>query len=791
MLFQTILSFGQKTIIVRDATDKTVLVGAVVRSLENEIQVIATDANGEADISELSGKIEIRMVGFESVYIHADEISDKTAIFLEESSIALETVVLSASRFEEELRTTPHLVQSIGAKQIAFNSPVTSGDLLQQTGQVFVQTSQLGGGSPIIRGFEANRVLMVVDGVRMNNAIYRGGHLQNIITLDPNVLERVEVLYGNASSIYGSDALGGVMHFITAQPIFSQTGLRTNIRPSLQYQSAANAFTGSVLAKIGGNKWASVTGITYKNIGDLRTGTRAVDKDYPDFGKRPFYVERINGMDSIVSNSKPEKQVQSGYTQYDILQKIAFRPNEATMYTLNIQYSNSSDIPRYDRLTETSSGKPSYAAWYYGPQERFLASFQIKSHRKTAFYDQMNTIFAYQNILESRHQRRFNRTGRTDRTETVDIGTLNLDFQKNIAACDLKYGIETTFNHVKSVAETVNILTGAVSPATTRYPDGGSELYSAALYVSNSWKISPKWYFSQSLRLSYVGLKAKFEDKYALMKFPFKEASQTNIAPTGHLGIVFLPAEKIKIAYLSSTGFRSPNIDDLGKVFDSAQGNVVVPNPKLRPEYAITNELSSQVELLENKLSVEAAGFYTNLRQAISMQPFNYNVQDSILYDGVQSRVLANQNVVQANITGASITMKAMLSSWLNIETAITKTWGKLTNNGGYLDHIPPLYGKTTVRLGFKNTKIELYVLYNAKKPIEKYSLSGEDNQLYATPEGMPAWCTFNIKGSYQFNKYLQLQIGMENITDIRYRLFASGISAPGRNILVTLRGNY
>ncbi|NJN34367.1 MAG: TonB-dependent receptor plug domain-containing protein [Saprospiraceae bacterium] len=72
-----------------------------------------------------------------------------------------------------------------------------------------------------MRGFEASRVLLVVDGVRMNNLIYRSGHLQNAITVDQNMLDRVEVLFGTASTVYGSDALGGVVHFFTKKPLLN------------------------------------------------------------------------------------------------------------------------------------------------------------------------------------------------------------------------------------------------------------------------------------------------------------------------------------------------------------------------------------------------------------------------------------------------------------------------------------------------------------------------------------------------------------------------------------------
>ena len=133
----------------------------------------------------------------------------------------LNEIVVSASRFEEKRANVPQQMMMIKQKDIKFLSQPTSAELLQSSGQVLVQKSQLGGGSPILRGFEANKVLLVVDGIRMNNAIYRGGHLQNIISIDNSMLEKVEVIYGPGSVVYGSDALGGVIHFHTLKPQLS------------------------------------------------------------------------------------------------------------------------------------------------------------------------------------------------------------------------------------------------------------------------------------------------------------------------------------------------------------------------------------------------------------------------------------------------------------------------------------------------------------------------------------------------------------------------------------------
>src|SRR5688500_8231790 len=151
----------------------------------------------------------------------------------------LAEVIVTANKFEEKSRFVAQKVEVISLHNIEQSLSNNTGGLLEQTGKVFVQRSQMGGGSPVLRGFEASRIVLVVDGVRMNNAIYRTGHLQNVITIDDDITEKVEIIYGPASTIYGSDALGGVIHFQTRKPVLN--AFKTNL--STRFSSANNELT--------------------------------------------------------------------------------------------------------------------------------------------------------------------------------------------------------------------------------------------------------------------------------------------------------------------------------------------------------------------------------------------------------------------------------------------------------------------------------------------------------------------------------------------------------------------
>ncbi|NJM25504.1 MAG: TonB-dependent receptor plug domain-containing protein, partial [Bacteroidia bacterium] len=249
------------------------------------------------------------------------QTNDSTYVHPQQYLLA-ETVV-AANRWEQPIREVPGRVAKVGASLVAFQNPQTAADLLALSNQVFIQKSQLGGGSPMIRGFATNRVLLVVDGVRINNAIFRSGNLQNVISLDANVIESSEVIFGPGSVIYGSDAIGGVMDFHTFSPHVKQPGNNMfSGNGFTRFSSANKEKTTHVDFNVGLDRWAFLTSVTYSDFGDLRMGSHG-----PDAYLRRDYIENENGADVVKINSDPEVQVPSGYSQLNLMQKVRFQPS--------------------------------------------------------------------------------------------------------------------------------------------------------------------------------------------------------------------------------------------------------------------------------------------------------------------------------------------------------------------------------------------------------------------------------------------------------------------------------
>ncbi len=786
-------------ITVLDKSDLQPVANVTVYNLQNNVVRITND-KGEADISDFA---ENDTLFFKHLAYQVWKSAKKDLktiqfkVLLTDNIIRLNEVVLSANKVEEQRDDLPQKIGIIKAKEIAMNNPVTAADLLQQSGMVYVQQSQLGGGSPILRGFEANRVLMVIDGVRMNNAIYRSGHLQSAITIDPSMLDRVEVVFGPGSVIYGSDAMGGTIHYYSKNPQLSFDG-KKNIKVGAfsRFATAADEYTENININLGFQKIAFLTNVSYKNIGDLRMGSIR-DPFYGDWGKCLYYAQRINGKDSMLKNTNYNIQKNSGYSQYDLMQKILFQPSENQCYILNLQLSNSGNISRYDRLQQTGdNGILKYAEWYYGPQTRVFASLRAEFKGKNKFYDNINLTSAWQNISEDRISRKFGKDWKQYQEETVNVLSLNADLTKKLTGKnELRYGIEAVYNSVDSKAYQKNIVSGETADNTaTRYPDDGNSYTSLAAYVSHNWELSPKLILSQGLRFNYIALRSEYSDTMMhIMKFPFdKKISQDNSAFSGSAGMVYMPGSDWRFCINGSTGFRAPNVDDISKVNDSNGKDhlLVVPNPGLKPEYSYNIDVTLGKVIMKT-IQLEATAYYTLLEDAIVARPFRLNGQDSVMYDGSLCQVQANTNAGEAYLYGIQGNVKIQINPLVSMETNLNYSYGRVKKEDVPLDHIPPFYGQSTYRVELNHFKSEFYIRYSAWKRLKYYSPSGEDNLESATIHGMPAWYTLNLKTAYQLNKHFNIQLAMENILDIHYRTFASGISAPGRNFIIALRGSF
>ena len=790
ILFSWTVSSQQ--ILVLDAENGNPVVNVAIYNKDKSKSAV-TDFDGRCDLSAFNRneRIEFRHISYQPLKTNKALISRKGGkVFLELKPEQLDEVVMSVSKWEQQRKDIPQKVVSIDAQSIALASPQTSADLLQQSGKVFVQKSQLGGGSPMIRGFATNRVLLSVDGVRMNNAIFRGGNVQNVISIDPFTVKNTEVIFGPGSVIYGSDAIGGVMNFFTKSPRFSFTDSLT-FSGSAQYRfsTANNENTGHVDFNFGKKKWASYTSISYNDFDNLTMGSHGRDSYL-----RNSYVIRRNGEDVLVPNPDPREQVPSGYDQINFLQKFKLRPNNNYTYDLGLYYSETSDYSRYDRLIRPASDGNGLrsAEWYYGPQKWFMGNFQITKQGRNKFYDRARLTSAYQLFEESRNERGFQDPILYRTKEKVDALSVNLDFEnKKIGNFRLYYGAEYIFNKVSSEGSQKNIETTETTGAPSRYPDGAT-WQTFAGYVNGEYQLKPNFTLLSGLRYSQVWVDAQFDDTF--YQFPFDEADIITGALTGSVGFSWFPQQNLQFTLNGSTGFRAPNIDDVGKIFDSEPGSVVVPNPDLEPEYAYNVDFGVRKNF-NDKVVLSAATYYTYLVDALVRRDFTFNGRSQIQYNGEPSNVQAIQNAAKAYVYGFEFGLEAFLDEHWSIVSNLTLTEGIEEEDDGTdspARHVAPTFADVHVLWKRPRFTADLFLNYNGEIPFEDLAFSERNKEfIYATDQNgnpfSPSWYTLNLRSHYDITQSLKASLNLENITNQRYRTYSSGIVAPGTNLVLGL----
>ncbi len=834
LLFR-VLSFSQ---IVQVLDEQGGALPGVLIYTENKAFLWSTNERGEVDVSDWNrqGVLHFSFLGYAPLSLNLEALEQVNwQVQMLPLTQSLEAVVVVGRR-GELVGDVMATLELLSRKTLLFSQAQHVPDALEKESGVFVQKSQMGGGSPIVRGFEANRILLVVDGVKLNNAIYRSGHLQNSLSVDAQFLDRIELIYGPGSLEYGSDALGGVLHFRTRSPRLKAKG-QPDFRAEFYSRFSTANFEKTVHFNLnkGFEKWAWLSSVSFSSFGDLRSGSRR-PASYPDFGKRWYYAVFRDGADYAERNARPDVQRPTAYSQMDLGQKVLWMPRSFFRLSANMQFSNTTNIPRYDQLAivEGSSGELKFAEWHYGPQTRLLLSTQADWEKANVLLDRARLILAWQYIHEERIRRRFNRSLRMTNTEELGVFSVSLDLKKNLANSELHqlaYGTDLQANRVHSTALGEDVQTEAVFDLPTRYPDGGSRLHRGGAYALYRWHpVSEKVKIQAGLRYAFSRLQARYEQN------PFISWPQEYLSPgvsnstqgwSYGLGIHFPKVNAWQFKASFSTAFRAPNVDDLGKI-RAKNGKLSIPNPNLKPERTASAEFNlgyTAPEKSANKAFFSV--FYTRMRDLMVRRTSPLpDGRTSIVYEGELLQTVALLNEQSGFVYGLSA--NASLALFGNWSSSASFTWmrGRVLFSKTFdmgpvaridtllpLAHVPPPYGRLNVLYEGEKWQAEAVLRFHLAKAPEEYAVTdltynnrgmllldrlGTSDNLEYTPSfvresgevqyaGALPWRTLNFYFAYSFGESFQLFLALENVFDLHYRTFSSGLSAPGFNTSISL----
>lgn len=656
------------------------------------------------------------------------------------SGETIEEIQVTATRRATDVRDVSAAVNIISIDEVRNQKLVT--DALAAEPGVFLQQTTPGQGAAIVRGLKGSEVLHLVDGMRMNNAIFRNAPTQYLSMVAPGTVERIEIVRGAPASLYGSDAVGGVVQVLSRRPSFGTPDVKSNAYLGFESADLAKIVNASVDA--GNGSIAGILSGHYLATGNRRTGSG--DRTGP-----------------------------SGYEASGARLALASNPDARQSWFADFQFARQPETPRYDELVPGfGQAEPSSAEFFFAPNERAFAhlAYALSDGPLQADW----TIDAgWQRIVDDRISRNFASTVRRLEENRSDLYGLTISATAETTAGSWIAGAEIYHDRVTSRRREVDMLSGQSNDVTPRFPDG-STVDQAAVYGSVLKAVGSGHRLSGGLRFSSVRVQLPAAGSIA--------ASSTNLDDfSADLGWVYDIGTKMQLTANLGYGFRAPNVFDLGTLGERPGNRFNIPNPSLQSE-RITH-FDAGVRFRGERWDAELVVFNLHHSDRITSV-----LTGAVTPDGRD--IIQSRNVASADIYGVEFAARGRLSDRLGVDLVANAIRGEQVEEDGQTapgDRIPPVNGRIALTYDLSDdVTVEGYALTtNGQRRLSPRDI--RDNRI--NPAGTPGWATLNLRALWQANDILHVSVAVENLADRRYRVHGSGIDAAGRNFIVGLQANW
>jgi len=691
----------------------------------NNVKGAYTDEDGRFEIDINPGTVlSISHIGYHKKRVTIDKIENNIKIYLQAVPIQLNDVQIRITKNNLLNISQSASITTLSEKQIKEHISRSMAEAMIGTEGVWMQKTNHGGGSPFIRGLTGNYVLLLIDGVRMNNSTFRYGPNQYFNTISPFSVSSVEVLRGAGAVLYGSDAIGGTININTKNPSFN--GNKKIYGNAMgQVMSHQMEYTGAL--EIGGNhkNFAFLANGSIRNFGDNYAG---------------------NG----IGYQRP-----SGYKEKDFLFKGLWKLKDNSKLTFNYQWLRQDDVPRYDQVAVKG-----YEYYNFTLQQRQLSYLRYDKHWANSMLKALRVTASYQESNEERDTKKNDAI--IKKNERDDVSTLGLTSEMDALLyqkVDMVVGVDLYYDKIYSSRNFENTETGeiTISPRGL-YPDGSSA-FSAACYNTYLYDID-RWNFQLGWRYNYI--LNNIEDPI------LGSVEQSSSSLIGKASVNYRINNHHIYASFNS-GFRAPNINDLSSLGDFDYG-VEIPTSDLNSETSTNYEIGYKIG--KRTFSFNVAYYYLHIK----------NLIDRVRLDPDRD-IYQKSNVGEAYVTGFELGFQKQISTYLSINGSMTYTFGENITKNEPFRRIPPLFGDLSIRYERKNYFIILQNLAANKQD----RLSGGDTDDHRIPDdGTPGWYVANIKAGMTWNK-ISFKLALNNIFNEAYRIHGSGVDGLGRHVAASL----
>jgi outer membrane receptor protein involved in Fe transport len=614
-------------------------------------------------------------------------------------------------------------------------------DALANNVGVYLQQTTPGQGAAIIRGLRGSSILHLVDGMRLNNAIFRSAPTQYFALVPTSAVERVEVLRGTPASLYGSDAVGGVVQVVTRVPGFTSNKTQFAGEAYAGFDSAelGKIFRGTLDA--GNRRLATSVSAEYMETGDRRTGSG----------------ERI---------------APSGYESKAARWVLAGNISDERSWLFDVHYLEQPDTPRIDELVPGfGQTEPSSSEFLFSPNRRIFAHAKY-AHENGALDLDWNVDLAWQRIDDDRVTRDFGSTDRRTEANRSDLLGLVVSGSRVTGQGSWILGAEAYLDEVSSSRSQESLVDGQVTVLTPRFPDG-SDIERFALFGNGERRITARQLLSGGLRISH--------EDVSLPQTAVSEAASVSVTDaSGDIGWIFDVSDTWQLVANAGFGFRAPNVFDLGTLGSRPGNRFNIPNPDLDSERVT---------------QIDAGARYRDDRMQVEIMLYAMNYEDRITSVSTGDVTPEGRDVVQSvnaadsKIHGVEAGADVDVGDAIHVNALLNYTWGEQTVTGSPTepaDRIPPFTGSVTVTYDpGRNWVVDAWLRFAGGQD----RLSERDvRDVRIDPNGTSGWGILGLRASWDYRNDWQFTLGVDNLLDKQYRVHGSGLDAPGRNIFASVR---
>ncbi len=706
-----------------------------IRVVNTHIETIS-DKEGKFNLVKVPSGATLRVsaMGYTTVELLT---SDSISINLEPAIIYLNnSIVITAQRYEANQFDVSESVTILNSSDLLQNAPRSTPEALFGSTGVWVQKTNHGGGSPIIRGLVGNQVLLMMDGIRLNNATYRYGPNQYLSTIDPGLIEKIEVTRGSGSVLYGSDALGGVVQIISKTPSFSEDKkLRGNLYG--KWASANLEKSGRSELQINSKQLAASVGFSARDFGDIVAG-------------------------DTLGTLAP-----TGYHEFSGDTKIMMRSGTRGLFTGAYQHLRQHHVPRYDQVVQGG-----YKIYEFDPQTRQLGYLRWEAFSGKRFFQSVRITGSWNRSTEGIVSQKNGSNNIKKQRDVIDtqglVAEINSQWKSNWQS---QTGVEYYHDNVKSEANVTDIVTEAVTEQRGSFADGSTSDNMA--FFSNhvvDWK---KLQLTTGARFNIV--------KVSVKDTTFGDQRIKPSAVVGNVGLSYKFHPNHHLIVSANSGFRSPNVDDMSK-FGAIESTVFeIPSANLSPErsFSVETGVKTSTAIFSGSLSL----YKTFLFDLIDRVGVTYQGQDTI----ENRRVYQKQNVGKSELYGFETDVEFKITPSLAAVGNMTYTYGQNISKDEPMRRIPPLFGKIGFRYqqGSRWWAKAEWIVAGSQDRLAGGDLSDGRIVVRLADGAMPGWNLLNLYAGIKI-KFISITASAQNIFDTAYRVYGSGVDGYGRNFWVT-----